>query len=173
MRHDLHIEIDAPDSIGVRDQWTAVAEGLTAANLAAINDDPALLGELGGLAYEQPRRAGKADQAVASLPVVIRRGRATCIEICAIDAAARRWQGDHRARVGLIDVFSDRYQRPIAYSYHAIVVCGDGTISDPTRALLGAQDVPFHASAGHCCSACALEEPGHKTTCEPCKRGQG
>jgi len=169
MRHDLHIEIDAPDSLGVRDQWTAIAEGVTAANVAAINRRPALLASVRGLRYENPRRAGKADQAVASLPVVVRRGRATCIEICAIEAAARRHAGDHRARVGLIDVFSERYQTPLAYTYHAIVICGDGSISDPTRALAGAEDLPFHAAAGHCCSACALEEPGHQTTCAPCQ----
>ncbi|MCK4960201.1 MAG: hypothetical protein KAT00_12395 [Planctomycetes bacterium] len=169
MRHDLHIEIDAPDSLGVRDQWTAIAEGITAANVATIQARPALLSHMARVRYENPRRAGRADQAVASLPVVIERGRATCIEVCAIDAAARRVQGDTRARVALIDVFSERYQTTRAYTYHAIVVCGDGTIADPTRALLGAQDLPFHAAAGHCCSDCALEKPGHKTTCAPCK----
>ncbi len=170
MRHDLHVEVAAPSSLSLRDQWTAVAEGLTACNVTAIRQDPRLIERLAVQLprYEPPRKAGKADQAVGTLPVVLTRGRATCIEIASIDAAIRRLDGDHAARVALIDVYSERIGAPMPYAYHAIVVCGDGSVSDPTRALPGAADVEWFAAAGHCCSGCALEEPGHKTVCTSC-----
>jgi hypothetical protein len=169
-RHDLHIEFDGATSDDLRDTWTAVAEGLTAANVAAIRADPTLPQRLAHdlPRYENPRRAPAADQAVATLPVVVKRGRATCIEICAIDAAVRRLSGDPRARVGLIDVYSPRFQAPVPFTYHAIVICGDGRVEDPTAALPGASPDPFWASAGHCCQACALED-GQKTPCHTCQ----
>jgi hypothetical protein len=60
MRHDLHIEIDAPDSLGVRDQWTAIAEGLTAANVAAINRRGGALPVLKFAPSRPPRGATRA-----------------------------------------------------------------------------------------------------------------
>jgi len=172
-RHDLHIEVKAPSSVSLRDQWTAVSEGLTACNVTAILQDPGLSYRLANNLpkYEPPRRAGRADQAVGTLPVVLERGKATCIEIAAVDAAMRRVGGDRAARVALIDVYNRRIGAAQPYAYHAVVVCGDGTISDPTRALPGAADEEYWAAAGHCCEDCALETPGHKTVCEPCAVG--
>ena len=175
MRHDLHVEVAAPSSLSLRDQWTAIAEGLTACNVTAIRQAPELVERLSGKLprYEPPRKAGKADQAVGTLPVVLTRGRATCIEIASIDAAIRRLDGDPGARVALIDVYNDRIGAAMPYAYHAIVVCGDGSISDPTRALPGAANVEWYAAAGHCCSSCALEEPGHQTVCTSCSTKGG
>ncbi len=48
MRHDLHVEVAAPSSLSLRDQWTAIAEGLTACNVTAIRQAPELVARLSG-----------------------------------------------------------------------------------------------------------------------------
>lgn len=173
--HNLLIECGPMSSDELRQVWSECVESIVQANAHRLSDHPSWMVELLRHLprYELPRRARNADQAVATVDIVRRRGKATCVEWAAICAADARVAGDLAARAVLVDQV-DEYDQPIPGAYHVIVVYGDGRDVDVTQMLPGYDAVgdEWWLAHGHCCRDCALGIDGARTTCQPCAAAQ-
>ena len=111
-----------------------------------------------GIVYEEPRMTGEG-QKVGSLSEVIHRGKATCIEAAAIDAALFRYDNGQRAFVALIPV---KYRDKVKPGhFHAVVVLPSGQVIDSSNSLEGYQPAvggKWWEKHGHCCHKCALRK---------------
>lgn len=137
----------------------ALCEGITQANQVWLHNHPEAPDNLveGGVVYEDPRPTSNADldQAIGIAPVLIKRGRATCVEMACFEAARWRQIGID-ASVELVPQ-KGAYGQIIDYSYHAIVRLPDGEVKDPTAELPGYNDQgSWWKNAGHCCVSCAM-----------------
>lgn len=116
----------------------------------------------GAIRYENPRMH-KIGQMIGTTPIILERGKATCIEM-ACDAAAReRIENDRPANVAIIDVMDPNNPgEPLLGEYHAVVYFMDsGEVWDPTVEMSGYPGQskvgsPWYKAHGHCCQDCAL-----------------
>lgn len=147
------------DNEELRMRLEALAEGLVLMNLVelesgAYDDFPGL--REAGIAYENPRMSTDG-QRKGTLSEVLRRGRATCIEAAAIEAALFRHDENVHAVVALVP---EKYREKIRPGvFHAVVELPGGKVIDSSEALEGyAPAVGGHwwKKHGHCCSQCAL-----------------
>jgi hypothetical protein len=148
-----------------RPKVASMAEGAVLVNLSEIGEG-ANVDFVEKLKYEKPRMGR--NQRIGSLREVSRRGRATCLEIAAIVAAAERVAG----RNAYVHVISTKYKKKtVPYQYHAVVRYPDGSVFDASELLDGYRaDGEWWQRVGHCCASCALDEK-----CEgncSCKGGQ-
>lgn len=171
MTHRLTIECGDMTSAELQQLWGETVDAMVDMNAHLITDHPGWMDEL--LArpptYEKPRRARNVDQVVATIDIVRKRGRATCVEWAAICAGDARAAGDLAAHARLVDQV-DEHDKPIPGAYHVIVVYGNGQERDVTQMLPGYNGNPdaWWLDHGHCCRDCALGIDGAKTTCAPC-----
>lgn len=140
----------------------ALAEGIVLANMVELErgcpDMCSLTNE--GVTYEPPQQDCAQDQEVGTLSEVLHKGRATCLEAAAIEAAVERRAGYDA--VVEIEFELDEYDRPIPWRYHAYVRHQDGSLSDPSAALKGTPKVGHHDhdhEHGACCASCAVGKP--------------
>lgn len=184
MKHNLVIECGPASSDELRRQWQWIANGVADFNAEWFHDHPGEV-EMPLPVYETPRKAGGvADQRVACAPVVRTRGKATCVEWAAYCCGAMRLAGED-CSVVLVEARSPKYDKPVPYSYHALVEvqprdaqgrpAGEPVVHDVTAELpgyydatMGHSDVPWWERLGHCCSDCALGRHGKSTPCTGC-----
>lgn len=171
MSHNLLIECGAMGSDELRQIWEEMVEGMVQANAHRIEDHPEWIDALlqAPPEYETPRRRAGVDQVCATIDIVLRRRKATCVEWAAICAAHARVLGDFNARAVLVEQV-DENDDPIPGAFHVIVVYGDGHEKDVTQMLPGYVGHPdaWWIDHGHCCRDCALGIDGAQTTCTPC-----
>ena len=136
-----------------RTKVAAMAEGAVQVNMAEIQEGATI--DVSRLRYENPR--GSKMQEIGSLREVARRGRATCIEICAIVVAADRLDGVN----SFVQILATKYRdkvRPLVY--HAVVRRPDGSVYDASELLKGYNTSgELWQRTGHCCPSCMLDEP--------------
>lgn len=142
----------------------ALAEGVVVANIVElVQSYPEFPGLVeAGIEYEEPQEVSKRDpdQHIGTLSEVIYKGRATCLEATAIEAAIFR-RGDYDARVEIVPKL-DAYGQPIEWRYHAVVRLGNDRILDPTADLKGYPKVAgqtWWEKTGHCSEDCARGKP--------------
>lgn len=150
----------------------ALAEGTVLANIVEMEQSyPEFPGLTeAGIKYEEPQEVSRQDQDqhIGTLSEVIHKGRATCLEATAIEAAMFRRAG-HNAHVEIVPKL-DAYGQPIEWRYHAVVRLDDDRILDPTAELEGYPKVAgqtWWESTGHCSEDCARGKPcksHHKDT---------
>ena len=175
---DLTIEFETPnpgtdheavvaDSADLGMSWEALCEGVTAANVVLAAQHPEIFDQPGPV-YEPPREGrGRVNQRVATGPVIVRRGKATCVEWACWRCAVMRIEGDPGAIVRLVQVVNPEYETADPYSYHALVVTGRGEVLDVTAELPGAYSDPWWMHCGYCCENCGLD--GLLTACDACR----
>lgn len=174
MKHNLIIECGPATSEQLKEQWEELANGVARCNAAWFDANPGQV-DMPLPQYEDPRSAGGvADQRVGIAPVVRKRRKATCVEWAAYICGAMMHSGQP-AFVKLIEARSIKYEKPVPFSYHAVVRDSTGQVFDVTadlpgyqEATMGAADQPWWERLGHCCADCALEEHGKKTPCHEC-----
>lgn len=155
MRDGLTIEFPTG---GTNDQRrtkiAALAEGIVGLNAVELESGSEI--SLEGVKYEDPRE-GRKGQLVGSMLTVMRRGKATCIEVCCIVCAIERAQGRHC----YVQVLSTKYRDKVRpFVFHAVVRYPDGTTFDASDLLDGYQRAgEWWARLGHCCPSCAVDEP--------------
>lgn len=178
-KHNLIIECGPASSDELRRHWQRVANGIADMNAEYFADHPDKI-DMPLPRYETPREAGGiADQRVGNAWVVRRRGKATCVEWAAYCCGAMRVRGTP-CDVVLVEARSMKYNKPIPYSYHALVEAVDPETGETRRidvtadlpgyhqASMGHPDDPWWIRLGHCCEDCALGEHGKETPCEEC-----
>lgn len=155
MKDGLIIEFPTGDTNDERrTKIAALAEGVVGVNRVELQSGSSIT--LDGVAYEEPRES-KRGQVVGSMASVMRRRRATCIEVCCIVCAIERAQG----RPCFVQVITTKYRGKVRpWIYHAIVRYEDGTVFDASELLTGYTAAgEWWERHGHCCSSCAIDEP--------------
>jgi hypothetical protein len=153
MNDGLTISFPADDTQEERRTKIAnMAESVVQINLAEIDGGVDLSGS--ELRYEDPRM--KKNQVIGSLREVLRRGRATCLEICAIVAAAESAAGN----MAYVKIISVKYKKKaMPNRFHAVVRNQDGSVFDASELLDGyGASGEWWQRHGHCCGSCALDE---------------
>jgi hypothetical protein len=156
MNDGLTIAFPATDTTDQRrTKIAAMAEGAVLVNMAEIADGASL--NVDSLRYEEPRAGTKTPQRIGSFMEVVKRRRATCLEIACIVVAAERTAG----RGCYVKVVSTRHRgRVVRFRYHAVVVHDDGSVLDASEILDGYSGAGhWWQRSGHHCESCALDNP--------------
>lgn len=133
-----------------REQIEAFAFGIVLGNVAwfrrHLGEFPCCLGAA-GIEYEDPPKCDVWCQYADTAPVMLERGRGTCIAIAAYEAGLHVLAG-RDAQVIAVPMLDVVYNQPVPHQWHAIVLFADGLFYDPTFMLIENPDTCI----------CALEE---------------